>query len=74
MKKRNPKSSADVTVVLHRVLPVWVCLILLTGPLSLANAGWEQVPKILSRINAPQFPDKDFNITDYGAVGDGNTD
>jgi polygalacturonase len=73
VKKRNPKSSADVTVVLHRVLPVWVCLILLTGPLSLANAGWEQVPKILSRIKAPQFPDKDFNITDYGAVGDGNT-
>jgi len=74
VKKRNPKSSADATVVLHRVLPVWVCLILLACPLSLANAGWEQVPKILSRIKAPQFPDKDFNITDYGAVGDGNTD
>lgn len=36
--------------------------------------GWEQVDEILSRIKPPTFPDKDFNITDYGAVGDGQTD
>jgi polygalacturonase len=39
-----------------------------------AKAGWEQVPEILSRIKPPQFPDKDFKITDYGAVGNGKTD
>lgn len=39
-----------------------------------ATAGWEQIPEILSRIKPPQFPDKDFKITDYGAVGNGKTD
>ena len=55
------------------VLPILICIILLIGPVSQANAGWEQADKILSRIKAPTFPDRDFNITDYGAVGDGKT-
>src|SRR5687768_6521004 len=37
-------------------------------------SGWGMVPDILARIRAPQFPDRDFNITQYGAVGDGRTD
>src|SRR5262249_32735275 len=39
-----------------------------------SNAGWSQVPAILSRIKAPTFPNRDFKITDYGAVADGRTD
>ena len=50
-----------------------VCAILLGGCVSQTNSGWGQADKILSRIKAPQFPAKDFNITDYGAVGDGKT-
>jgi len=35
--------------------------------------AWSQVPQILQRINAPQFPDNYFNITNFGAVaGDTN--
>jgi len=36
--------------------------------------GWDSVPAILARIKAPQFPAKDFPITDFGAKGDGKTD
>jgi len=68
------KSSTGFTAILNSILPLLVCLVLLAGPVDMVNAGWEQVPKILSKIKAPQFPNKDFNITDYGAVGDGNTD
>ena len=32
---------------------------------------WDNVDEILSQIKAPSFPDKDFLITDYGALGDG---
>ncbi|MCX5632404.1 MAG: glycoside hydrolase family 28 protein [Phycisphaerae bacterium] len=67
MKKRT------TIVVNSLILPVSICVILLIGPVSQANAGWEQANKILSRIKAPQFPNRDFNITDYGAVGDGKT-
>src|SRR6187397_2614900 len=35
---------------------------------------WTQVDTILARIVAPTFPDKNFNITDYGAKGDSTTD
>ena len=44
------------------------------SPLSAqtANTGWAQVPAILARIKAPAFPNRDFKITDYGAVADGN--
>ncbi len=41
---------------------------------SATRTGWEQVPQILTRIVTPDFPDRDFNITDYMAVGDGTTD
>ena len=36
--------------------------------------GWHDVPAILARIKAPEFPARDFNITDYGARADGQMD
>ena len=70
MKHRNSRGFTGAAVAPSRVLLVLFCLSLLVGP----ACRWEQVPGILSRISAPQFPNRDFNITDYGAVGDGQTD
>jgi polygalacturonase len=36
--------------------------------------AWEMVPEILGRIVPPTFPARDFDITRYGARGDGRTD
>ena len=37
--------------------------------------GWDLVPEILARIVPPTFPQRDFDITRYGAVaGDADTD
>jgi polygalacturonase len=41
---------------------------------SAAHTGWDRVPLVLKEIVAPEFPARDFDITAYGAVGDGNTD
>ncbi len=38
------------------------------------SVGWHSVPEILARIQAPQFPARDFPITDFGAKADGTTD
>ena len=35
---------------------------------------WNQVATILQDIQVPTFPEKDFVITDFGAVADGTTD
>lgn len=38
------------------------------------EAGWAQdLTGILRRIQAPRFPDRDFNVQRYGATGDGKT-
>lgn len=39
-----------------------------------ATDPWLEAETILARIVPPTFPDKDFLVTDYGAVGDSTTD
>lgn len=39
-----------------------------------AEHAWARVPEILKRIVAPRFPDRQFVVTRFGAVGDGKTD
>ncbi|HUP87725.1 MAG TPA: glycoside hydrolase family 28 protein [Longimicrobiales bacterium] len=41
---------------------------------SAAADPWSAVPGILARIKAPGFPARSFDITKYGAVGDGKVD
>jgi len=40
---------------------------------TLSSGPWKQEKKVRARIHAPKFPNRKFNITDYGAVGDGKT-
>jgi len=44
------------------------------APTAGQREGWDLLPEILGRIVPPTFPDRDFKVTDYGAVGDGVTD
>jgi polygalacturonase len=39
-----------------------------------AITGWDRVPLILARIRPPSFADRDFDVTRYGAIGNGTTD
>jgi len=39
-----------------------------------AQEGWNRLPQVLQRITSPEFPHHDFDITRYGAIGDGQTD
>jgi polygalacturonase len=64
-------------------LRMWaICLALavsiaLLSPLAAgqtAPAGWDSVASILARIVPPEFPTRDFPITDFGAKADGLTD
>lgn len=47
---------------------------MLASSTGLSAAGWQDYDKILSRIKAPVFANKEFNIMDFGAVSDGKTD
>lgn len=39
--------------------------------LAPSASPWDMLPSVLARIVPPKFPDRDFDITRYGAVGDG---
>jgi unsaturated rhamnogalacturonyl hydrolase len=63
------------------ITPLFPCAVslLLTAchtlsPSSATTNGWAQVPAILQRIVAPTFPERNFLITDFGAINDGTTD
>jgi polygalacturonase len=45
-----------------------------TAAIVAPASGWDLVPGILARIRPPVFPDRDFDVTHYGAVGDGAVD
>lgn len=53
-----------------RTLAIAFCLTFFGG----CTTGWRQADEIANRIKPPQFPDRDFKITDYGATADGITD
>ncbi|MDZ7386191.1 MAG: glycoside hydrolase family 28 protein [candidate division KSB1 bacterium] len=38
------------------------------------NPGWNSVEAILQRITPPTFPARTFVVTNFGAIGDGQTD
>jgi len=71
MKKSSP---------VHRHLRLNLTILILLGlifPWGIAQtpeSGWNQVPAILEKIVPPEFNARDFNITDYGAIGDGQFD
>lgn len=44
-----------------------------TGPVE-PDDPWIIAKEIVDSIKAPEFPEADFYITDFGAVGNGNTD
>jgi polygalacturonase len=45
-----------------------------SGHAASAAAPWSELPAILARIKAPVFPDHDFDVTKFGAVGDNKAD
>ncbi|MCM8568421.1 glycoside hydrolase family 28 protein [Gramella jeungdoensis] len=39
-----------------------------------SDKAWERAENIIQDIKVPQFPDRSFNVTDFGAKADGVTD
>lgn len=45
-----------------------------TALLEESESPWSKADEIVESITVPQFPDKTFNVEDYGAKADGTTD
>ena len=55
-------------------IPSWAEELFISSDSKQSTDGWAELPKILARIKPPTFPDRDFDITKFGAVGDNKTD
>jgi polygalacturonase len=55
---------------------IWIAAVPAIPSIAVENpdAAWDKLDAILKRIHAPEFPNRSFAVTDYGAVGDGKTD
>ena len=75
MKKTNFRKTVTRNAS-FAILTATLLLAFVWSPLPAAGQkkGWDLLPEILARIVPPTFPDRDFNVTDYGARGDGVTD
>lgn len=68
---KNLRSILHKSVLIYLILAIFI----IQGCDSKSTApAWNRVvPEILQQIVPPTFPDKDYNIIEYGAVGDGKT-
>jgi len=55
---------------------ILVCVLSLSAfaATDVVDGGWDQLPGILENIKTPTFPNRDFDITRFGAKADGQTD
>ena len=60
--------------MMKRIASILLLAALVVPALHAKPSEWSQVPRILARIHAPTFPHRDFVITNFGAVPDGQTD
>jgi len=74
LRKKVAGKSAFALLKLTLLLACALYALAATAPAFGQRMGWDLLPEILSRIVPPTFPDRDFNVTDYGAKGDGVTD
>lgn len=71
----NKRRTLGLYLLVNATVVIIFTVLLATKPaLSQTTDGWKQLPALLARIKAPTFPNRDFKITDYGAVADGKTD
>lgn len=64
---------------LRLAFPLLCCCLIYVLPVSAQPVpggpeGWGRLDEVLKRIAPPQFPARDFDVTDFGAVGDGTAD
>ncbi|KMT63758.1 glycoside hydrolase family 28 protein [Catenovulum maritimum] len=73
--KRNTLKALSIGAASLGVVNLSACSNQLLMNSSNSDKDWDkEIAQIKKKIKAPSFPDQDFDITEYGGIGDGNTD
>ena len=68
------KNATLLTAPIYLLLSILVFFPVYPLYASFSDDPWDKVDEILARIVAPEFPDKDFIVTDFGAISGGQSD
>jgi polygalacturonase len=74
LTRRDFVKAAALTAGATMLPPLAGCRVPLSGVRAPGETGWDLVPSILARIQPPRFADRQFDVTSYGARGDGRSD
>ncbi len=72
--KNTTNENMSMRVILFLTLVTAILLPACAPQQTPVKTGWNDLTGILEAIIPPTFPDRDFAITNYGAIGDGETD
>jgi len=69
------KKTSRISGLACRLPRFWLGLLCLAAfSCRLRDTGWGRVPEIIRQIALPDIPERDFRVTEFGAIGDGSTD
>lgn len=54
------------------IITIYLLTTILTPPFS-QNSSWKMADNIIAKLEPVEFPNKIYNITEMGAIGDGKT-
>lgn len=60
--------------VVATCVPSWARSLIHHDAKSATADPWAELPNILARIKPPAFPNRDFDLTKFGAIGDNKSD
>jgi polygalacturonase len=69
-----PMKLALQSFIFHSLISFILISSIFAPQTSSVPQGWDTFPALLTRINPPTFPQKDFDIKKFGAIADGKTD
>ncbi len=70
----NLLTKKKINLFVAALLTTGVVIVSCSGVAQQDGNPWQQVDEILARIKPPQFPDRDFVITAYGAIEGGKVE
>ena len=68
------KNTPFFSTAFHSLISILLFITACPLQASFSDDPWDKVDEILARIVAPEFPDKDFIVTEFGTIADGRTD
>lgn len=74
VSRRSFIAASGAVALIGAADAAWPRTAAASGSAPGADRAWDEAARIVVRVRPPSFPDNVYDVTDFGAVGDGVTD